>query len=90
MMIIMTTALTHRGRDKMDAILLTTFSSAFSWMKMFELRLKFLWSLFLRANEQYSSTGSDNGLAPTRRQAIIWTNDGLITDAYMRHSASMS
>ena len=27
-------------------------------------------------NEQYSSTGSDNGLAPTRRQAIIWTNGG--------------
>ena len=33
---------------------------------------------------------SDNGLAPSRRQAIIWTNDGLFTDAYMRHSASMS
>ena len=29
-------------------------------------------------------------MAPTRRQAIIWTNDGLFTDAYMRHSASMS
>ena len=25
-----------------------------------------------------------------RRQAIIWTNDGYINDAYMRHSASMS
>ena len=25
-----------------------------------------------------------------RRQAIIWSNDGSITDAYMRHSASMS
>ena len=24
---------------------------------------------------QYSSIGSDNGLAPTRREAIIWTND---------------
>ena len=24
---------------------------------------------------QYSSIGSDNGLAPTRRQAFIWTND---------------
>ena len=35
------------------------------------------------------SIGSDNGLAPTRRQTIIWTNDGLVTDAYMRHSASM-
>ena len=25
---------------------------------------------------KYSSIGSDNGLAPTRRQAIIWTDDG--------------
>ena len=31
---------------------------------------------------------SDTGLALTRRQAIIWTNDGLVY--YMRHSASMS
>ena len=28
------------------------------------------------SNWQYSSIGSDNGLAPTRRQTIIWTNDG--------------
>ena len=39
--------LTHWGREKMDAISQTTFSSAFSWMKMFEFRLKFHWSLFL-------------------------------------------
>ena len=39
---------------------------------------------------QYSSIGSDNGLAPARQQAIIWTNDGQFTDAYMRHSTSMS
>ena len=39
---------------------------------------------------QYSIIGSDNGLAPTRRQAIIWTNDGEIIDAYMRLSPSMS
>ena len=38
----------------------------------------------------YHATPLDNGLAPTRRQAIIWTNDSYITDAYMRHSASMS
>ena len=36
------------------------------------------------------ATDSDNGLAPSRRQAIILTNDGKFTDAYMRHSASMS
>ena len=40
--------LTHWGRDKMDAISQTTFSNAFSWMKMFEYRLKFHWNLFLR------------------------------------------
>ena len=42
------------------------------------------------SNWQYSSIGSDNGLAPTRRQAIIWTNTGFFTGAYMRHSASVS
>ena len=41
-------SLTHWGRDKMDAISQTTSSSAFSWMKMYELRLKFHCSLFLR------------------------------------------
>ena len=25
--------------------------------------------------------GSDNGLAPTRREDIIWINDGKFTDA---------
>ena len=40
--------LTHWGRDKMDAISQTTFSSAFSWMKMQEFCLRFHWSLFLR------------------------------------------
>ena len=28
------------------------------------------------SNQQYSITASDNGLAPARRQAIIWTDDG--------------
>ena len=41
--------LTHWSRDKMDAISQTTLSKAFSWMKMFEFRLTFHWSLFLRA-----------------------------------------
>ena len=34
--------------------------------------------------------GSNNGLAPAKRHAIIWTNGGDFTDAYIRHSASMS
>ena len=33
---------------QMDAISQTTFSNAFSWIKMFEFRLKFHWSLFPR------------------------------------------
>ena len=41
--------ITHWGRDKMDAISQTTFWSAFCWTKMFEFRLEFHWSLFLRA-----------------------------------------
>ena len=40
--------LTHWGRDEIDAILQTIFSNAFSWMKMYELRFRFHWSLFLR------------------------------------------
>ena len=42
------------------------------------------------SKKQYSSIGSDNGMAPTRRQAVISTTDGKFTDAYMRHSASMN
>ena len=45
---------------------------------------------FVMNNEQYSSIGSDNGLAPTRQQSIIWTNDGKFTDAYLHNSASRS
>ena len=37
----------------------------------------------------YAGIVSDKGLAPTRWQAIIWTNDGLIP-VDMHHSASMS
>ena len=40
--------LTHWCRDKMGAILQTTPSIPFSWLKMFEFRLHFHWSLFLR------------------------------------------
>ena len=40
------TLLTHWGRDKMAAVFQTTFSNAFSWMKMCEFRLRFHWNLF--------------------------------------------
>ena len=42
------TALTHWGRDKMVAFSQMTLENPFSWMKMFEFRLNFHWSWFLR------------------------------------------
>ena len=39
--------LSHWCRDKMAVIFQTTSLNAFSWMKMYELRLRFHWSLFL-------------------------------------------
>ena len=68
--------LTYWGRDKMAAIFRTTFANAFSWMKMFKLRL--IWSLFQGSNQGSSSIGSDNGLTPARRQTINWIKDGLL------------
>ena len=41
-------SLTHWGRDEMNNISQTTFSNAFSSMKIFEFRSKFHWSLFPR------------------------------------------
>ena len=40
--------LTHWGRDQMAAIFQTTFSNAFSWIKLYEFGVKFRWSLFLK------------------------------------------
>ena len=59
----------------MASILKTALSNARSWMKTYKFGLKFHWSLFPSVKLKYSSIGSDNGLVPTRRQAIIWTND---------------
>ena len=67
---------TQRGRDKMADIFQTTVSNAFSWMKMCKFRLRFHWISFPRVFFTIS-IGSKNGLSPTRRRAIIWTNDGL-------------
>ena len=41
-------SLTHWGRDKMATVFQTTFSNTFSWMKMYEFRLRFHWRLFPR------------------------------------------
>ena len=44
-------------------------------MKMLEFLFKFHWNLFLRVQLQLVSIRSGNGLAPNKRQAIIWSND---------------
>ena len=59
-------------------------------MKMYEFPLDFTEVCFQGSNLQYSSNGSDNGLAPSKQQTIIWTNGGWFTNAYMCHLASMS
>ena len=65
----------------------------FKWdflMKEYELGLKFHWSFLLCVQLTYwgrvthicvsklTIIGSDNGLSPGRRQAIIWTNAGIL------------
>ena len=84
-----TISLTHWGLDNMATIYQMTFSDASSWMKMCKFQSRFHGSLLTRVQLKYSSIGSDNGLVPFRRQAIIWTSSDYFTDAYMRHSASM-
>ena len=39
---------THWGRDKKAVFSQTTFSNAFSWMKIYEFSLRFHWRLFLK------------------------------------------
>ena len=64
------------------ATILQKFSNTFSLVKInFDQNFTKVCSLV--SNQQYSSIGSDNGLVPPRRQAIIWTKDGEIIDAYM-------
>ena len=53
----------------------------------FTISLKFVPKV---SNQQYSSIGLDNGLAPTRCKVIIWTKDSWFTEAYLRHSVSMT
>ena len=47
-------------------------------MVKFEFWLGFRRSCLALLNWQYDSIGSDDGLMPTRRQAIPWSNDGLV------------
>ena len=63
----------------MAAISQTIYSAAFSWMKSFciviKISLKFAPKCPIDNKPALvSSIGLDNGLAPNRREAIIWTN----------------
>ena len=64
---------THWGRYKMAAISQMTFWNVFSWMKMYEFRLRFHWNLLLR----FELTIYQHWLQimawcrPSQRQAII-------------------
>ena len=72
--------LTHWGRDIMAPISQTTFSNAFSWMKLLNLKKNFTEMCSLWSNWQYGSIGS-----PSRRETIIWSNVGML---YWRIHAS--
>ena len=81
--------LTHWGRNKFPP-----FSRHFQMHFLDRKHLNFDWDFTgvcsQGSNWQYTSIGSDNGWATIMRQAIIWTNDGWFTDAYMRQAASIS
>ena len=62
------------------------FQMHFSWMQMFGFRLKCRWGLFLRFKLTIFQHWFSNGLAPTRRQPIVWTNVGIV---YWRLYASL-
>ena len=79
--------LIHWDRDKMAAILQTTFWDAFSWTKMYDLRSKFNWSLFLKCPALVQIMAWHR---PGEKPLSDTINDGYFSGAYMRHSASMS
>ena len=63
---------THWGPDKIASILQTTFSNAFSLMKIYKSLLVFHWSLFLRVQLRLFQPWFRKWLGAS--QAIIWTN----------------
>ena len=67
--------LSHWDRGKTATTSLTTFAKTFYWINMYEFNWIFHRNLFLRCEFTILRIGSDNGLAPTRRQTTIRTND---------------
>ena len=62
------------GRHSTDDILKCIFLKENVWIPI-KISLKFVTKGPI---DNIFSIGLDNGLAPTRRQAIIWTNDGTV------------
>ena len=77
--------LQQNGRHFADDIFKCILSNENIWIPL-KISLKFV----PKGPINHIKIGSVNGLAPTRQQAIILTNSGKFTDAYMRHSASMT
>ena len=75
--------LTHWGREKWTPFSRQHFQMHYLQRKWVNFYQNFTEVLFLGVQLKYATIGLDNGLTPTRRQAIIWTNDGKCTDAYM-------
>ena len=69
-------ALTHWGRARWPPLWQTKVH--FLELKLLNFKQNFTEIYSLGSNWQYGSIGSDNGLAPNRRQAIIWSNVGMV------------
>ena len=82
--------LTHWAETKWQPFSKRNFQMHFREWKYVNFIWYFIECCSSRSNQQYSINGSDNGLASSSRQPIIWTIGGWFTDAYMRHSASVS
>ena len=65
---------THWCTNKVVATSQTTFSNAFHWRQVPPFASNFVISLRHIYVGKLIIIGSDNGLSPDRRQAIIWTN----------------
>ena len=75
-----------KAATKLSSFRRRHFQMHFLWMKMYEFRLRFHWSLFLThwgrvthiCVDKLTIIDSDNGLSPGRRQAIISINTGVL------------
>ena len=63
----------------MVAILQMHFKVHFLEWKPLDFKEDFTDICSLWSNQQNGSIDSDNGLAPTRQQAIVWTNVGMLS-----------